>query len=511
MNPNGSSTTAYFQYGTSQSNLSSTVGTQSIGNGNSSVNVSYTLSGLSSNTTYYYRIVGSNGVGTNNGGIFSFTTSTSSINQVPTISTNGATNITENSVTLNGSVNPNGSSTTAYFQYGTSQSNLSSTVGTQSIGNGNSSVNVSYTLSGLSSNTTYYYRIVGSNGVGIASGSTISFATNASTNDNAPTAITSVVTLKTGTSAKLNGLVIISGNISTTAWFEYGTTISLGSKTHDHSIGSSPSVSFAHTVRGLKLDTVYYFRAVAENEKGIDRGDILVFKTLESSSGIISSSSTEINTNVLSPISLSIDSLFENVVVGDVVAYTVTYKNISKEKLEKAILRVILPKEIAFKKATTGIFSSSDNTLTIEIGTLEKSDEGSVSLQGEILGKAARQELLVTTAVLVYSDPDSGAQEDVIAYALHNMEKNKNGNLLTAAALFGGSGFPNSLLEWIILILILIGFVLLGRMFYLKAQKDQGGKGKPSGGQGIEEEPQESFGAFNAQMGQESKGPPVIG
>ncbi|MFH1230890.1 MAG: hypothetical protein V1709_05270 [Planctomycetota bacterium] len=75
------------------------------------------------------------------------------------ITYNTAISITQNSATLNDIVNPNGVSTTVYFQWG-----INTAYGTltaeQDIGSGTSAINVSADLTGLTPNTTYQYRIV---------------------------------------------------------------------------------------------------------------------------------------------------------------------------------------------------------------------------------------------------------------------------------------------------------------------------------------------------------------
>ncbi|MEJ2684772.1 MAG: fibronectin type III domain-containing protein [Candidatus Sulfobium sp.] len=97
----------------------------------------------------------------------------------PTVTTGSATNITATSATLNGTVNPNGTSTTAYFQYGMTVSYDNSTP-FQSVGNGTSNLSVSDILAGLSPNYTYHYRIVASSSAGTSYGSDMTFTTTSS-------------------------------------------------------------------------------------------------------------------------------------------------------------------------------------------------------------------------------------------------------------------------------------------------------------------------------------------
>jgi len=78
---------------------------------------------------------------------------------VPPVNSLAANSITTSGATLNGSVNPGGTDTTVYFQYGTSTAYASQT-SPSDIGSGSSAVPFSANLSGLTSGTTYHYRLV---------------------------------------------------------------------------------------------------------------------------------------------------------------------------------------------------------------------------------------------------------------------------------------------------------------------------------------------------------------
>jgi cellulase (glycosyl hydrolase family 5)/List-Bact-rpt repeat protein len=72
-NPNGSPTNAIMQWGTTTA-YGNTTPAQSLGSGTTNVPVSADIGGLTPNTTYHYRIVASNGVGTTNGADSTFNT-----------------------------------------------------------------------------------------------------------------------------------------------------------------------------------------------------------------------------------------------------------------------------------------------------------------------------------------------------------------------------------------------------------------------------------------------------
>ncbi|TSA16360.1 hypothetical protein D4R75_13585, partial [bacterium] len=97
----------------------------------------------------------------------------------PSASTNAVTNVTATSATLNGSVNPGGLATTAYFEWGRDTASLSATT-SRSIGFGTGAVAVIDTLRGLSPRNMYYYRAVGQNSRGTNRGAILSFTTSTS-------------------------------------------------------------------------------------------------------------------------------------------------------------------------------------------------------------------------------------------------------------------------------------------------------------------------------------------
>ena len=95
----------------------------------------------------------------------------------PAATTGGATAITASSAKLNGSVDPNGQSTSYYFEFGPTRS-YGSRSGDAAAGNGGSPRNVSVDVSGLQPNTVYHYRVVASNADGVVSGADRTFRTD---------------------------------------------------------------------------------------------------------------------------------------------------------------------------------------------------------------------------------------------------------------------------------------------------------------------------------------------
>ncbi len=185
INPRGYQTYYWFEYGKAPS-LGNVTSVISAGSGTGNVGVSAPLSNLESNTTYYYRLNAQNVWGTVNGTILAFTTSMSPPppapqGKSPSIETDIAGFVTKNGATLNGKVNPQGSQTTYWFEYGKASLpgsfTLDSKTSVKSVGAGTLSVSTPIAVSGLDINSTYYYRVVAENQYGKSFGAILSFTT----------------------------------------------------------------------------------------------------------------------------------------------------------------------------------------------------------------------------------------------------------------------------------------------------------------------------------------------
>lgn len=194
----------------------------------------------------------------------------------PTVTTGSATSVTSNSATLNGTVNPDGASTTYYFEYGTTESYGSHTV-TKSAGSGTGNTSVRANVAVLSPNTAYHYRIVAANSTGTSYGSDRTFHTSASA---LPPAVTTGSAISvTSDSATLNGTVNPNG-ATTTYCFEYWATGTYRLRTATKSAGSGTGdVSVSATITGFKTNTTYHYRIVATNSGGTSYGSDHAFTT----------------------------------------------------------------------------------------------------------------------------------------------------------------------------------------------------------------------------------------
>jgi hypothetical protein len=271
VNPNGSETKYYFEYGTTESYGTKTA-EASAGSGTASIEESKAITGLAAETTYHFRIVAVNKAGTSDGAGKEFTTL-----KKPSVETKAATGITAFGATLNGTVNPNGSETKYYFEYGTTE-----TYGTKtaeaSAGSGTSSVEESKTISGLEPETPYDFRIVATNSGGTVYGANQKFTTL----ESAPVVVTDAATSITDTGGTLKGTVNPEGK-EAKYYFEYGKTVSYGTKTAEASAGSGKvAVEESKAITGLEPEVTYDYRIVAKNSFGTADGTNHTFTTLAS-------------------------------------------------------------------------------------------------------------------------------------------------------------------------------------------------------------------------------------
>ncbi|MFM8654155.1 MAG: hypothetical protein ACKODZ_05405, partial [Verrucomicrobiota bacterium] len=221
--PNGLSTSVYFEWGDRSDSLSNSNSPVSIGAGTTLVPNFARAEGLNPDSTYFFRIVAVNTNSSSTNKTYGATLSFKTLPVKPTVTTLGVTNATTTAATLQGTVNPNGSPTSFYFEYGASPS-YGSTTATQDGGNGTNSVSLSAALTGLASGQIYYYRAVASNSFGVSYGTDQTF----STGNPPPSAITLAPSSLTTTSAQLRGSVNPNSSYAS-SWFEWGTSTNYGS------------------------------------------------------------------------------------------------------------------------------------------------------------------------------------------------------------------------------------------------------------------------------------------
>ena len=279
-----------FEYGLTTgygSSVAAAPSSLAIGAGSTAVSAS--LTGLGGcNTGYHFRVNATHAGGTVNGSDATFATSACTTG--PTATTSAASAVTGTGATLNGSVTDVGLNVSnIQFQYGTatgvygtpvaaSITTITATPGTPQ------TITPTATLTGLTCNTTYYYRITATDTTRTNNGTELTFTTSACTTG--PTVTTSAATAVTGTGATLNGSVTDVGQNVTGISFEYGLTTIYGT-TGTASVtgitatpGAPQTVNPTASITGLTCGgTTYHFRLRATDGSATNNGAAQSFTT----------------------------------------------------------------------------------------------------------------------------------------------------------------------------------------------------------------------------------------
>jgi hypothetical protein len=194
----------------------------------------------------------------------------------PEVETLDADGITANKAEINALVNPEGLPSTYHFDFGTSTSyGTVVPIPDAPAGSGTIPVEVFVPVTGLTSCTTYHYRIFASNSSGGAHGDDATFNTNC-----APAATTLPAGPLSATTADFNGSVTPNGP-PTTYFYEWGTTTAYGTVTPTVSAGDGDMVIQPLTtpIAGLTPSTTYHYQLVATNSLGTTQGGDQSFTT----------------------------------------------------------------------------------------------------------------------------------------------------------------------------------------------------------------------------------------
>jgi len=290
----------------------------------------------------------------------------------------------------------------------------------------------------------------------------------------------------------------------TTAWFEYGTTYSLGSRTSDYQVGSGNYYQqYSSPVSGLAYGTTYYFRAVAQNQWGTSYGQILSFRTQDyyinqpvyqqpiyqpqvlqypiyqptyqqvpiqvpvyQQVNIPVYRETPTYTTPVAPASgLSCITLIPTLNAtqlhaGQEFTYTITYRNGCNFNLKDASLQVAIPSEAEFLSSSNPYFVREGNTLIYNLGNVEVNGQVAVNIRARVVSTAKVSDNLIFGAILNFTDSKARFQTIVAyltAFVIDGQTVSVNGNVFGASL---GAAFAGLIASgWLTFLLIVLLFV----------------------------------------------------
>ncbi|HEX5621227.1 MAG TPA: hypothetical protein VFX51_22570 [Solirubrobacteraceae bacterium] len=175
-----------------------------------------------------------------------------------------ATDVTNNSATLNGSLS---GATTAHFEYGTTTNYVSTvTIANPSDGNVSAPTDI------LSPNTTYHFKLFSDAG----DGQDLTFRT--APNPTPPGVSKQVASGVTSGGAHVSASLDPNG-AETTYYFQYGRTTGYGTRTEPLTVSGTDPVTVEADLTGLRAYTQYHWRLFARNDAGRTPGADRTFRT----------------------------------------------------------------------------------------------------------------------------------------------------------------------------------------------------------------------------------------
>lgn len=412
-----------FIYGTTSSNLNQVANI----NGSKSINgpISATISGLNPDTDYYYKACAT-AVSTNIQScgfttVFVHTTgsSTSSLN----ITTDSA-DPSRTSAKLYGSFDgPTNSVVSTYFKWGSTTSLANQT---NIVNSGTNSGQMSETITGLNSNTKYYYQACATKQVSEDCGTVKNFTTDSSSSGG-------------GSSGYIRYQCNDGYDNDNDGYFDYPYDPGCSSYTDNSESPYNGTVTLPTPNPTPIISYVNYGNGYVNN--------------------------TVTTTQFLD---LSITTPTENVFANDNVEFTLSYANISRyAQLKNVTIEIVLPNELTYVNSQSGVYDMSHNSITIDLGTLSTLENGKFIFDARVDKFSNGNDMSVTASAKYTVNGESKITNAMVN--LHNAEPSIDNSNLTGNALFGdGSFLPNTFFGWIVLLLILFGIIFLGRKMYKK-------------------------------------------
>ena len=483
VNPNEMpDTTVLFEWGIAGRDTVYRTAQRGVYGGSQFTDVSDALVGLAPNVQYFYRTVAENSRGKDVGITTYFTTKQiiDPIDPIVIIETNNSTNVTDHTATLRGYIAPHtGTGVHWWFEWGTSQRFENITPrGTW----GRDSGVAETTISGLTSGTTYFYRIVAENSQGIVRGVARALTTPGipPTPPEAPRQQS--INSPSSSDGVTRNITTVGGAGASTASNNGFLSVGSGSNGTLPGVGYLPGNIFGSLFGGHKLTQSDSSNSGTNNNTQGGTG----VKSNSGSTGVSANNTSQLATaGATTPLGTFWDTLTgkktakvnieklgpSSVPAHTAVEYRVTYSYRLTDVATNAKLKIILPASIVYigDNTTNELLLEEGNggerTYVLPIGRMEGGSTRTISILG------------MTTSDANGVFPDARARLEYMntSGAIEVVGAGASSQGTVSSSVSSSSIFPSSFFGWllyIILITLLIFGVRKGRALYEKRKAD---------------------------------------
>ncbi len=241
----------WFEWGLTPSHGSATPIVQ-VGHSSSDTPINATLTGLNAGDIYHYRVGGSNSLGVAYSDDRTFIIPCVE----PSVFTLPASSLVNDTATFNGSVNPGGAPTAAWFEWGIRRAPgivYDQSTAPVAVGNGTNALAVAQDLASLTPGLVYHFRLVASNRVGVVRGADQCFWTPALTL-NGPTPLINeshTPFADPGASVSAAPTAIAAGGLHNLALRPDGTVVGWGDNSYGQANGGLAGSQVVATAAGM--------------------------------------------------------------------------------------------------------------------------------------------------------------------------------------------------------------------------------------------------------------------
>ncbi len=172
----------------------------------------------------------------------------------------------------------------------------------------------------------------------------------------------------------------------------------------------------------------------------------------------------------IDPITLALVTDKRAVSPGETMVYTAIFRNESQAPINDAVLQVILPANTTFVGTDRGDFNPVDSSIVLKAGSMKAKEEGRIRFSVQVNKTARAGETLISEAILDYRDVIGFQQVNThnfvpvrVGGAVATGPAGASSSAQGLGMLFGTGFLPQTLLGWLILLVVIVALIMVGR------------------------------------------------